>query len=58
MRLNVKLLEDIKSYIYFVMMIFYFVIKIILKKIDFGISKIFVGFFLKFIKVDYCVLRY
>lgn len=45
MRLNVKLLEDIKSYIYFVMMIFYFVIKIILKKIDFGISKIFVGFF-------------
>lgn len=45
MRLNVKLLEDIKFYIYFVMMIFYFVIKIILKKIDFGISKIFVGVF-------------
>lgn len=45
MRLNVKLLEDIKFYIYFVMMIFYFVIKIIFKKIDFGISKIFVGFF-------------
>lgn len=45
MRLNVKLLEDIKFYIYFVMMIFYFVIKIIKKKIDFGISKIFVGFY-------------
>lgn len=44
-RSNVKSSEDIKSYIYLAMTIFYLVIKIILKKIDLGISKTFVGFF-------------
>lgn len=44
-RSNVNSSEDIKSYIYLAMTIFYLVIKIILKKTDLGISKTFVGFF-------------
>lgn len=44
-RSNVKSSEDIKSYIYLAMTIFYLVIQIIFKKIDLGISKTFVGFF-------------
>lgn len=57
-RSNVKSSEDIKSYIYLAMTIFYLVIKIILKKIDLGISKTFVGFFSKLTKVDYRASRY
>lgn len=44
-RSNVNSSEDIKSYIYLAMTIFYLVIKIILKKTDLGISKTFVGVF-------------